>query len=171
MAKDNPEFIVSRLFDAPRTLLWQSWTMPDLMAKWWGPKGMTVGKYKMDLRPGGSYHYSMLMPDGKAMWGKFEYREIAAPQKLFFVNYFSDEQGGVTRHPFSPTWPLKTMTQITFEEEKGQTLVTIRWTPIEPTEEERKTFLLGMDGMKQGWGGTFDQLAEFLQGYQRKVAS
>jgi uncharacterized protein YndB with AHSA1/START domain len=159
---DNPQFVIARTFDAPRELVWKAWTVPERMAKWWGPKGLTVGKYKMDFRPGGIYHYSMHAPDGKAMWGKFVYREIVAPEKLVFVNCFSDAQGNITRHPFSPTWPLETLSAITFTRQDGKTNVTISWIPLNPTDEERKTFADGMTGMQQGWGGTLDRLQEFL---------
>ena len=60
---------------------------------------------KMDLRPGGTYHYGMRTPDGKEMWGRFVYREIIPPERIVFVNSFSDPEGGITRHPMAPTWP------------------------------------------------------------------
>ncbi len=161
-SSDEPVFTISRTFSAPRALVWKAWTVPELMAKWWGPKGFAVGAYKLDLRPGGTYHYSMRGPDGKDMWGKFTYREITAPEKLVFVSCFSDEKGGITRHPLSPNWPRETLSTITFAEAGGKTTVTIRWTPLNATDEERKTFIEGMAGMNQGWGGTLDQLEAFL---------
>ena len=69
------------------------------MKQWWGPKGFTVIAAKMDLRPGGSYHYGMQSPDGNTMWGKFVYREIVPQERIVFINSFSDEKGGITRHP------------------------------------------------------------------------
>jgi uncharacterized protein YndB with AHSA1/START domain len=96
------------------------------------------------------------------MRGKFVYREIVAPERLVFVNSFSDERGGVTRHPFSPAWPLEMLSTITFSERDGKTTVTVQWIPLNPTEEERATFDGAHDGMKQGWSGTFDQLAAYL---------
>ena len=93
------DFVISRVFDAPRDLLWQCFTDPERMKHWWGPKGFTVIASKMDLRVGGTYHYGMQAPNGGAMWGLFTYREIVPQEKLVFVNSFSDEKGGVTRHP------------------------------------------------------------------------
>ena len=117
----------------------------------------------MDLRSGGTYHYGMSMPNGQVMWGKFVYREITAPERLVLVNSFSDEAGGITRHPMSPTWPLELLTTFTFEEEPGgKTKLTIRWSPINAAEAEQQTFDAGHDSMRQGWGGTLDQLGAYL---------
>ncbi len=159
----SADFVISRVFDAPRGLVWEALTVPDRMRHWWGPKGLTVAAAKMDLRPGGSYHYGMRTPDGQTMWGKFVYREIVAPERLVFVNSFSDEAGGLTRHPMSPTWPLELLSTFTLDEPlTGQTGLTIRWSPLNATEEERKTFDSSHESMRQGWGGTLYQLAAYL---------
>ncbi len=158
----EPVFTIARVFDAPRDLVWAAWTDPKHLMHWWGPKGFTVVKCDMDLREGGLFHYALKAPDGKIMWGKWIFREIAKPARLTVVVAFSDEKGGETRHPFSPTWPLTTLSTMTLEEQGNKTKVTIRWSPLNPTEEERKTFAAGMDSMKQGWGGTMDQLADYL---------
>jgi len=162
MNEKTLEFTISRTFNAPREEVWKAWTVPELMAQWWGPKGFAIGKYTLDFRPGGTYHYSMKAPDGSIMWGKFLYRDITVPEKMVFVNCFSDEQGGITRHPFSATWPRETLSTVTFKEAAGKTTVTVNWVPLNATEEERKTFADGMAGMQQGWGGTLDQLEAFL---------
>ena len=96
------------------------------------------------------------------MWGKFVYREIVVPERIVLVNSFSDEKGGLTRHPFSPTWPLEMLSTTTFTEQAGKTTMTLQWCPLSPTEAERKTFDTSHDGMRQGWTGTLDQLAEYL---------
>lgn len=155
------KFVISRVVDAPRELVWKAWTEPERMKKWWGPKGAVVLSSKMDFRVGGTYHYEMRY-NNQNMWGKFVYREIAAPERLVFVNSFSDEKGGVTRHPMSPTWPIEMLTTITFTEQAGKTTITVKWIPISPTEEERKTFDGGHASMKQGWCGTFEQFEGYL---------
>ena len=107
----------------------------------------------MDLRPGGTYHYGMKMPDGSVMWGRLVYREIAPPEKLVFINSFSDEKGGLTRHPMAPTWPIEMLSVFTFEEQPGgKTKFTVRWSPHNATEEERKTFDAGHASMNSGLG-------------------
>ena len=157
------EFSVTRMFDAPRELVWKCFTEPQHMKEWWGPKGSTIVASKMDLRVGGTYHGAMRSPDGTVMWAKFVYREIAAPERLVWEHWFSDEAGGLTRHPLSPTWPLKLLTTVTFDDASGgKTKLTLRWSPLDANEEERKTFAAAHDGMHGGWAGTFDQLAAYL---------
>jgi uncharacterized protein YndB with AHSA1/START domain len=156
-------FVISRVFDAPRDLVWKCFTEPERMKEWWGPKGVKVVKSEMDLRVGGTYHYGMQTPDGKVMWGKQVYREIVPPERLVFIGSFSDEQGGLARHPLAPTWPMELLSAYTFEAQPdGKTKLTITWSPHNPTDEERKTFDAGHDSMKNGWGGTLEQLEAYL---------
>jgi uncharacterized protein YndB with AHSA1/START domain len=116
----------------------------------------------LDLRPGGSFDYALKSPDGDTMWGKFVFREIAPPEKLVFMNSFSDEAGGVTRHPMAPAWPLHMLTTVSFEDVGGKTRFTVRWAPYEATAEELQAFEAGRPSMTQGWSGTMDQLAAYL---------
>jgi uncharacterized protein YndB with AHSA1/START domain len=163
LAKSAVEpFVITREFAAPRELVWQAWTERERLMKWFGPKGFTMLSAKMDFRPGGIFHYCLCAPDGKEMWGKFTYREIIAPEKIILVNSFSDEDGGITRHPFSATWPLEMLTTTTLAEREGKTILTIEWVPLNPTDEERKTFDSMRGSMTQGWTGTFEQLDEYL---------
>ena len=162
-ARNNlQEFVISRTFDAPRDLVWKVFTEPEHMKQWWGPKGVTVVKSEIDLRPGGSFHYAMRTADGQTMWGKMVYREITPPSRIVFVNSFSDEAGGTTRHPMAPTWPLEMLSTFLFEDLGGKTKFTVHWTPLNASEEEQATFAAGHDSMKQGWGGTLDKLAPYL---------
>jgi len=156
------EFVISRAFDAPRDKVWKAWTDREQLMQWFGPKGFTMTTAKLDFRPGGTFHYCLRSSDGKEMWGKFVYREIVAPERIVLVNSFSDEKGNLTRHPSSPTWPMEMLTTTTFTEEKGKTTVTVRWIPLNPTDDERKTFEGARDGMRQGWTGTFDHLSDYL---------
>ena len=155
-------FVISRVLDVPRDKVWKSWTEVERLKQWWGPKGFTVSHCTLDLRPGGLMHYCLRSPDGHDMWGRFVYREIAKPERLVWVNSFSDEKGGVTRHPMSPGWPREMLTTVSFAEQKGGTLVKVQWIPIDATEEERRTFEAGRDSMQQGWSGTFEQLEQYL---------
>lgn len=157
------EFVISRVLDAPRELVWKCFTDPEYMKRWWGPKGAVVTVSKMDLRPGGTYHYRMETADGTEIWGKMLYREITPQDRIVFINSFSDEAGGTGRHPMAPTWPLETYSVFTFEDAPGgKTKFTVRWSPYNATEEERRTFADGHDSMRQGWGGTLDKLGDFL---------
>lgn len=155
-------FVISRTFNASREAVFDAFTRPEAINRWWGPKGFTVITSNMDLRPGGRYHYGMRAPNGMEMWGKSVYREIVRPERLVFVNSFSDADGGISRHPMSPDWPLELFSTLIFEDVGGRTKLTITWVPINPTEKERVTFDGGHDSMKQGWTGTLDQLEGYL---------
>ena len=102
------------------------------------------------------------MPNGPEIWGKFVYREILSPERLVFVNCFSDAAGNLTRHPFSPTWPLEILNTITFAEQFGKTTLTLLANPINATPEELKTFREGMIFLEKGLEGSLEQLAAYL---------
>jgi uncharacterized protein YndB with AHSA1/START domain len=155
-------FVISRSFKASRERLWKAFTELEQMKQWFGPKGFTTKVATQDFRPNGTYHYCLVSPDGHEMWGRFTYREIVPPARIVFVSSFSDAEGGLTRHPMSPDWPQQMLTTVTFTEEGDQTRFTVEWVPIDPSEEERRTFERGRDSMKQGWSGTFEQLEAYL---------
>jgi uncharacterized protein YndB with AHSA1/START domain len=158
-------FVITRVVNAPRDRVWKAWTEEAQLKKWWGPKGFVVHTCKLDLRPGGSFHYGMKAPDGTDMWGKFAYREVKPQERLVFLNSFSDPQGGVTRHPWSPDWPLQMLSTVTFAERGGKTEITVQWIPAEgSTDSERKVFEDGKPSMTQGWTGTFEQFEAYLKG-------
>jgi uncharacterized protein YndB with AHSA1/START domain len=156
-------FVISRVFDAPRDLVWKAFTEPEHMKQWWGPKGFTVIASNMDLRPGGTYHYGLKAPDGTPMWGKFVYREITPPERIVFISSFSDEAGGVTRHPMAMNWPLEMFSTFTFEElPGGKTRFTVRWSAHNATTDEQAVFNSSHASMQQGWSGTMEQLEAYL---------
>jgi uncharacterized protein YndB with AHSA1/START domain len=163
METSGKPFILTRVFDAPRELVWKAWTERERLMEWFGPKGCTMSTANMDFRAGGIFHYCMKLPNGNEMWGKFVYREIVAPEKIVLVNSFSDAKGGLTRHPMSPTWPLEMLATTTFADVDGKTELTIRWEPLNATEEERRTFDAGRGGMTQGWTGALNQLDAYLK--------
>jgi uncharacterized protein YndB with AHSA1/START domain len=97
------------------------------------------------------------------MWGKFVYREIVPPERLVFINSFSNAAGGVSRHPIVPTWPMETLITVTFEEEgSGKSKLNVRWAAHNATEVEQKTFNASHVGMKATWTGTLDRLAAYV---------
>ena len=159
----SKDFVISRGFDAPRDLVWKAFTDPEHMKQWWGPKGFTVIVSTMDLRPGGTYHYGMKAPNGMAVWGLFRYREVTPLKRLVFINCFSDENGGVTRHPGNAQWPLEMLSTFIFDDlPDGKTMFTVRWTAHNATAEEQKVFDSSHDSMMQGWSGTMEQLEAYL---------
>src|SRR6266568_2266197 len=85
---------------------------------------------------GGVFHYAMAYRPGHEMYGRFVYREIAAPGRLVFVNSFSDAAGGITRAPFpqlGDRWPLEVLNNMTLTEKDGKTTLTLRGGPINAT--------------------------------------
>lgn len=166
--KPSEDFVISREFNAPRELVWKAWTERDRLMKWFAPRGFAMTQAKLDLRAGGTLLYCLTSKDGQEMWGKFVYREIVKPERIVWLHSFSDEKGGLTRHPMAPNWPLQMLSTLTLKEKAGKTTVTIRWSTIDATADEQKTFDTSHDGMRQGWTGTFDQLDEYLAKATRK---
>ncbi|MFO1187810.1 MAG: SRPBCC domain-containing protein [Alphaproteobacteria bacterium] len=159
---DDAVFTISRTFDAPRALVWKAHTDCRHLMHWWGPKGFAMRHCKIDLRPGGMLHYGLRGPDGSDIWGRIVYRAIKEPERLEFITSFSDEKGGITRHPMNAKWPLQTLAVVVFTEAGGKTRIDLTWTPHEATVEEIVAFAAGKPSMTQGWTGTMDQLAEHL---------
>ncbi|MCY9692076.1 SRPBCC domain-containing protein [Paenibacillus alginolyticus] len=127
-----------------------------------GTNRLQLNVHTFDLHPGGIFHYSMKSAEGFEMWGKFVYHEINSPEKLVFVNSFSDAEANTIRAPFSEYFPLEIMNKLSFTEDEGKTTLIMRGGPIHATEEELKFFEGMHDSMKQGFGGTFDQLDAYL---------
>lgn len=161
-AQSKP-FVISRTFNVPRELVWKAWTDREGLLRWFGPKGCALSQARLDFRPGGVFHYAMKMPNGVEAWGIFVYREIVPPERILWVNAFSDPDGGVAPPPFKDrAWPLQMLSEAIFTEQNGQTTVTLKWMPLDATAEERRAFDQAHAGMTQGWTGTFDQLEEYL---------
>lgn len=156
------DFVISRVFNAPRELVWRAWTEREQLMQWFGPSGFTMPHAKLDLRPGGVFHYGLRSPNGQEMWGKWTFREIVAPKRLVMVTCFSDAQGGIVPAPMIDNWPLEALSTTTFEEHDGKTTITLRWAPLNATASQCQTFAKMHDSMRQGWGGTFEQLDSYL---------
>jgi uncharacterized protein YndB with AHSA1/START domain len=155
-------FVISRVFEAPRDLVWKAHSELEDLKRWWWPKGFTWVTGSVDFRSGGMFHYGMRSPSGQEMWGRFIYREIVKPERIVSVVSFSDEKGGVTRHFLSPEWPAEMLNTATFTEADGKTTLTLHSVAINATAHERKIFEDGFASMQGGYTGTLDQLATYL---------
>lgn len=145
-------------FDAPRELVYEAYTKAEHLARWWGPAGWTVPVCKVELHPGGSWHYCMESPDGTVKsWGKAIYREINEPEQLVYNDYFSDEEGHI-----DPEAPGLLIT-LGFHEEDGATKVVNRAEYASP-EALRNSLNMVVAGMNQTW----ERLADYLQSIQSK---
>lgn len=155
-------FVITRVLDAPRRLVWKAWSEAEQMQKWWGPKGCSISIANFEFRPGGFFHYAMRFSNGPPMWGRFLYRDIAAQERIVWLNSFSNEGCGIKRAPFDPAIPLEILNEVTFSEKGGKTTVTLRARPHGAAEGEVKAFQGMFASLEQGYGGTFDQLAGLL---------
>jgi uncharacterized protein YndB with AHSA1/START domain len=159
----SEDFVIARVFDVPRERVWEVLTQAEHLKEWWSPTGFTMIAANLDLRPEGVFHCGLRAVDGYKMWGKFVYREIVPPERIVFINSFSNAAGGVTRHPIVPTWPMETLITVTLEEEPGgKSKLNVRWAAHNATEAEQKTFNASHVGMKATWTGTLDRLAAYV---------
>ncbi len=156
---------MTREFDAPRELVFKAWSEPERLAKWWGPKGFTIEVKKLDFRAGGQFHYAMRNKDS-VTFGKFVYRDIQTPERIVFVNSFADELGNIIPPPFPDPWPTEMLNTVTLTERNGKTVLNLRVVPINANAQEEQTFLEGHPSMHEGYGGTFDQLEEYLVNFE-----
>jgi uncharacterized protein YndB with AHSA1/START domain len=151
------ELLITRVFDAPRERVWQAWTDPDEIKKWWGPEQFTAPSIESDLQVGGKYLYCMRSPDGQDFWSTGTYREIVPMEKIVATDSFADEQGNVVpaSHYGMSDFPLETVLTVTFEDENGGTKVTLRHEGIPAGEMGDQT--------EAGWNQSLNKLAESLR--------
>jgi uncharacterized protein YndB with AHSA1/START domain len=143
------EIVISRVFDAPRELVWKAWTEPAQVVQWWGPRGFTNTMLEMDVRPGGAWRHVMHGPDGTDYPNKSVFAEVVEPERLVYDHGW-DEEGA------APDF----RTTVTFEAEGGKTRLTMRM--LFPTAEERDRTVREV-GAIEGGNQTLDRLGEFLR--------
>lgn len=151
------ELVITRIFDAPRALVFKAWTEPAHLMRWWAPQGCTTPFCKVDLRPGGKFLYCMRLPEGRDIWGMGVYREIIVPSLLIYTDSFADAQGNPVppaHYGMSAGHPAESLVTVTFEEHEGKTRLTLRHA-IPVSVAERK-------GTEQGWSEMLERLAEVL---------
>ena len=93
--QQTTELVIERVVDAPLQRVWEAWTDPEQMKKWWGPKDFTAPSVEIDLKEGGKYLNCMRSPDGQEYWSTGIYQEIVPMEKLVVTDSFADEQGNV----------------------------------------------------------------------------
>lgn len=161
---ETVELVLTRTLDAPRSLVWKLWTEKEHLERWWGPAGFGMRVSRLELRPGGHFHYAMTAPGSdRAMWGKFEYDEVHAEDRLVFRSGFADESGAFVRNPFNAAWPLQIRNELTIAEQGGKTVLTLKGAPYNSTPEEDKLFAENHANVNQGFAGTFAQLTSYLE--------
>jgi len=138
----GPELVISRVFDAPRALVFKVWTDPKHLEQWWGPRGFTTKIVELDLRVGGAFHYVMHGPDGNDYPFSGTYVEIVEPHRLVIDGKIHGDLG-------QDVW-----TEIVFAEHEGKTKVTVRQVFSFESAATR--------GAPIGWNQQLDRLTEYL---------
>jgi len=155
---DEPLVHITRVFDAPRELVFRAWTDPEQLVRWFAPQGCTFSFAKVDVRPGGSYHSCIRTPDGHDCWCKGAYREIVEPERIVYTMAIADEQGnsvGPTDVGMDPEWPRETILTVTFEDLGGKTRLTLHQTV--PESLAKRT------GAHPSWLQMLDRLEDMLK--------
>jgi uncharacterized protein YndB with AHSA1/START domain len=136
---------ITRVFDAPRALVFKLWSEPAHLARWWGPHGWNVASVVMDFRAGGAWKVCLRSADGLDFWMGGEYREIRAPERLVF-SFKWDAAHGKAK--------LDTVATITLTEQGGKTRLDLHQAPFAALDARASH--------QGGWGDTFDRLAAYL---------
>ena len=150
------EHVITREFGAPARLLFEAWSKPEHVMKWFGPKGWPLTLCEMDFRKGGKFRFAMTGPDGKqnTPFGG-EYLEIVSDRKIVYDNAFEE--------PGAP----KMVVTVTFDEKAGKTTLTIH-TLFESVAMRNE--YVGV-GMGEGYASALDQLAEVVAALRAEARS
>jgi uncharacterized protein YndB with AHSA1/START domain len=146
----HPELTMTRVYDAPREVVFRAWTDPQGMARWWGPKYFTNPVCEMDVRPGGALLIHMQGPDGVVYPMKGEFMEVVEPEKLVFTASALDDEAGEPQ--------LVDLTTITFEDLGGKTRLTVNAVVTYASPAAAGA----LSGMEEGWSQSLDKLEDLL---------
>jgi uncharacterized protein YndB with AHSA1/START domain len=145
-----PDVVMTRVFDAPRELVFKAWTEPERLRRWWGPHGSTVLECETDPRPGGFIRLRSRMPDGTVYHNPGIFEEVVPPELLVFSMDAEEEDGSVM---------LAGVTTLTFTEQAGKTTLTMRTRLTRSTGDIAKHAI----GMQDGWNQAFEHLTRELK--------
>jgi uncharacterized protein YndB with AHSA1/START domain len=152
-AQSDREIVMTRIFDAPRRLVFEAWTKPELFVRWFGPQGWSVPVCEIDLRPSGSYRYVLRGPDGAEIGLRGVYREVVPPERLVCTQVFD----GFSEVGWRPEDEAVITAVLT--EQQGKTTWTAK--VLYPSQEVRDA-VFQLDAAWKGMGGSLDRLAEVL---------
>lgn len=158
IVESSPDFMLTREFDAPRALIWEAWTKPEHLTKWWGPVGFDTPVFEVDLRVGGKMKFCMRGPEGMEIWCGGEYLEIDEPSRYLSTSYFCDAEGNQidpVSIGFSPEWPKVSQFEVAFEDLGERTRVTVHQFGI--SVDLAKSVMAD-----QGWGSQFTKLDQLI---------
>lgn len=154
---EEQALVITRVFDAPREIVFKAWSEPERLMRWWGPKGFTTPVCKIDFRVGGRFLNCMRSPEGQDIWSTGVYEEIVAPERIVCTDSFADEKGNVvpaSHYGMTGEIPIEMRISVTFEDLGGKTKMTLRHAGLPAGEH--------FSGANEGWNQFFDKLAEEL---------
>ncbi len=157
-ANKTERMVVTRIFDAPRELVWKAWTDPKYVMQWWGPKGFTSPVCKIDFRVGGKFLFCMKTPDGYEGWNAGEYYEIVPHEKIVSSMYFSDAQGNWIEQEESGHEAIADARDVVLFEDLGNGKTKLTFMGNETMQNAIET------GQFEGWKETFDKIAAVVAG-------
>jgi uncharacterized protein YndB with AHSA1/START domain len=163
-AADSREWSITRVFNAPRALVYKAWTDPKQMARWWGPKTFTNPVCNLDVRPGGAYRIVMRDPRGTEYPMKGVYREIIPNERIVFTCNLSEhpdswhQMVNPSRLKDKSRPDVDAVTTVTFVEKAGKTTMTVHMLFDNATLRAAHVRL----GMGQGWSESFERMDEVL---------
>jgi len=161
----HSSFSLSRTFNAPKELVFEAFANEAALAGWWGPVEAPIDVISLDFRAGGTFHYKM--KGQQVSYGIFHYKEIRRPDSISWVNSFANEKGEIIKPPFDGMdVPKEMLVRISLSEKDGVTTLDLFSEPINASESEVSTFNAMMDSMRQGFGGTMNQLEAYLEALQ-----
>lgn len=162
---EKESFTLVYEFNAPKALVFNAFGNAEALNEWWGPAESENSVIKLDFKPGGIFHYKMDYK-GKITYGRFLFGQIKPYDLLEYTNAFADEYANVVRAPFDMQLPLEIFYRLRFTEHNGKTIITLTGQPVNGSREEEEGFRSINDSMQQGFGATFNQLAEYLNKIQ-----
>lgn len=156
---------IIREFNAPRQLVFDAWTKVKHLNNWMFPMpGCRCEFVSADISNGGSSLHKVTMPNGHQMWLYTKYEEVTSPEKLVFLQYFSNEEGDIVAIPHMPDWPRDMLATLIFEAlSEDTTKLTFLWEPRNPSAVELAAFEASRADHAKGWGAGMDQLHNYLE--------
>lgn len=156
-ASREPTVLIERAFDFAREVVFDAWTNPALLARWFAPRGCTIHFARIDVRAGGGFHSCVRNPEFGDCWTVADFREVVRPERIVFAWRLADAGGNAVSarsQGHDPDWPDETLVTVTFTEKNGGTLVTLAQNVSEA--------LAKRTGAHPSWIQMLDQLDETL---------
>lgn len=152
------QVVITRVFDAPRELVYKAFTDPQHLVRWYAPVGCTIDIVSFDAREGGAFHTCIRSTQHHDCWCKGIFLEVVKPERLVYTMAVADEKGNLVNPidaGMDPEWPAETVVTVTFEMYEGKTKVTLHQTALESIAKRT--------GAYPSWLQMLDNLEEELK--------